>query len=168
MHRNDLRHPNNEQRWKSNREKIFNATKNFDIIDDVNELEYQKHSITKSSAKNMILTNSIIRLNDCNDLRSGRKLFEETILNSLNITTDICGLEHMTRNNMSCTKFDMKNTSEPQKNFEGCVVDKIRLKKSSSLNEISHHLHYNREELLKESPSNGVIVNGFHKSRPKI
>ena len=168
MHRNDLRHPNNEQRWKSNREKICNTTKNFDIIDNINELEYQKHSILKSSAENMILTNSIIRLNDCNDLRNGRKLFEDTILNSLNITTDICGLEHMTRNNMSSTKFHIKNTTVPQKNFEGCVVDKIRLKKSSSLNEISHHLHYNREELLKDSPSNGVIVNGFRKSRQKL
>ena len=74
----------------------------------------------------------------------------------------------MTRNNMSSTKFNIKNMSVPQKNFEGCVVDKIRLKKSSSLNEISHHLHYNREELLKDSPPNGVIVNGFHKSRQKI
>ena len=168
MHRNDLRHPNNEQRWKSNREKICNTAKNFDIIDDIHELECQKHSITKSSAENMILTNSIIRLNDCNDLRSERKVFEDAILNSLNITTDICGLEHMTRNNMSSTKFYMKNTSAPQKNFEGCVVDKIRLNKSSSLNELSDHLRYNREELLKDSPSNGVIVNGFHKSRQKL
>ena len=154
-------------RSKNDREMVHKIAQNCNSIDDRNDKRYHNHSIVEDRLENMMMTKPIIRLNDCYGFRGGKKLFEETVLNSLTITTNICGLEHVARNNSSCSKPHSKNVSQPQKNFEGCVIDKIKFKKSASLNDIFDELSYNRNVLFFDCPSNGAIINSFYISSTK-
>ena len=153
-------------RSKNNREIVHKIAQNSSSIDDRNDKKYHNHSIVQERSENMMMTKPIIRLNDCYGFRGGNKLFEETVLNSLTITTNICGLERVARNNSSCSKPNSKKVSQPQTNFEGCLTDKVKLKKSASLNDIFYQLSYNRNVLFFDCSSNGAIINSFHISAP--
>ena len=149
-------------RSKNNREIVHKIAQNCSSIDDRNDKKYPSHSIVEDRMENMMMTKPIIRLNDCYGFRGGNKLFEETVFNSLTITTNICGLERVARNNSSCSKPNSKNVSQPQTNFEGCVIDKVKFRKSASLNDIFNQLSYNRNVLFFDCPSNGAIINSFY------
>ena len=153
-------------RSKNNREIVHKFAQNCNSIDDRNDKKYHNHSIVEDRSENMMMTKPIIRLNDYYGFGGGNKLFEETVLNSLTITTNICGLERVARNNSSCSKPNSKNVSQPQTNFEGYVIDKVKFKKSASLNDIFNQLSCNHNVLFFDSPSNGAVINSFYISTP--
>ena len=160
IHQNILGRASNEKRCMTDGEKVYEITRKHNIIDDTNEPKRQKHSIIETTTANMMMTKPIIRLTECNGSRDERKLssFEDTIIKSLTVTTSICGLEQATTSHLKSSKPRSKNESELQRNFEGCVIDKIRMKKSFSLNELSHNLNYNHNVHQRDMPSNGAII----------
>ena len=160
IHQSILGRAVDETRCRNDREKIYKITKKYNIIDDRNEPKRPKHSIRETTTENMLMTNPIIRLTDCNDSSSERNPFEDTMLKSLTVTTSIYGLERAATNHLRSFKPQSKKESEPQAKFKGCVIDRRRMKKSSSLNDIPHNLKYYHIEHSHEIASYGTIFSG--------